>query len=58
MNLILLAHQSFGVVYGDPSTSPLYIFKSTFLESAKDMVRKMLIHDLKKRLTAHEALCE
>ena len=27
-------------------------------ESAKDLVRKMLIRDPKKRLTAHEALCE
>lgn len=30
MNLLLLAYQSFGVVYGDLSTSPLYVFKSTF----------------------------
>ncbi|MCL7028806.1 hypothetical protein MKW94_011627, partial [Papaver nudicaule] len=28
--VILLAYQSFGVVYGDLSTSPLYVFKSTF----------------------------
>jgi calcium-dependent protein kinase len=27
-------------------------------ESAKDLVRKMLNRDPKKRLTAHEALCE
>jgi calcium-dependent protein kinase len=27
-------------------------------ESAKDLVRKMLIRDPKKRLTAHEAQCE
>ena len=27
-------------------------------ESAKDLVRKMLIRDPKNRLTAHEALCE
>ena len=27
-------------------------------ESAKDLVRKMLIRDPKKRLTAHEALCK
>jgi calcium-dependent protein kinase len=27
-------------------------------DSAKDLVRKMLIRDPKKRLTAHEALCE
>ncbi|KAM0841010.1 hypothetical protein ACQ4PT_059296 [Festuca glaucescens] len=29
-NLVLLAYQSFGVVYGDLSTSPLYVYKSTF----------------------------
>lgn len=28
--LLGLAYQSFGVVYGDLSTSPLYVFKSTF----------------------------
>jgi len=27
-------------------------------ESAKDLVRRMLIRDPKKRLTAHEVLCE
>lgn len=27
-------------------------------ESAKDLVRKMLIRDPKKRLTAHQVLCE
>jgi KUP system potassium uptake protein len=30
MNLLLLAYQSFGVVYGDLSTSHLYVYKSTF----------------------------
>ncbi|XP_062230599.1 probable potassium transporter 2 [Phragmites australis] len=30
MNLLLLAYQSFGAVYGDLSTSPLYVYKSTF----------------------------
>ncbi|ERN06335.1 hypothetical protein AMTRI_Chr06g169810 [Amborella trichopoda] len=30
-NVLLLAYQSFGVVYGDLSTSPLYVFKSTFV---------------------------
>lgn len=29
-NLLLLAYQSLGVVYGDLSTSPLYVYKSTF----------------------------
>ncbi|CAD5170196.1 unnamed protein product [Musa acuminata subsp. malaccensis] len=29
-NLLLLAYQSFGVVYGDLSTSPLYVYKSSF----------------------------
>lgn len=28
---LLLAYQSFGVVYGDLSTSPLYVFRSTFV---------------------------
>ncbi|KAI4387668.1 hypothetical protein MLD38_000084 [Melastoma candidum] len=28
---LLLAYQSFGVVYGDLSTSPLYVYKSTFI---------------------------
>ncbi|KAJ0980781.1 hypothetical protein J5N97_009036 [Dioscorea zingiberensis] len=27
---LLLAYQSFGVVYGDLSTSPIYVYKSTF----------------------------
>jgi serine/threonine protein kinase len=27
-------------------------------ESAKDLVRRMLVRDPKKRLTAHEVLCE
>ncbi|KAK9699960.1 hypothetical protein RND81_08G207000 [Saponaria officinalis] len=30
--LMLLAYQSLGVVYGDLSISPLYVFKSTFAE--------------------------
>lgn len=28
--MLLLAYQSFGVVYGDLSTSPLYVYRSTF----------------------------
>ena len=28
---LLLAYQSFGVVYGDLSTSPLYVYKSIFV---------------------------
>ncbi|XP_043723806.1 potassium transporter 4 [Telopea speciosissima] len=28
---LILAYQSFGVVYGDLSTSPLYVYKSTFI---------------------------
>ncbi|XP_043704889.1 potassium transporter 4-like [Telopea speciosissima] len=28
---LILAYQSFGVVYGDLSTSPLYVYKSTFV---------------------------
>ena len=31
--LSLLAFQSFGVVYGDLSTSPLYVFKSALSEN-------------------------
>lgn len=27
-------------------------------ETAKDLIRKLLVRDPKKRLTAHEALCE
>lgn len=27
---LLLAYQSFGVVYGDLCTSPIYVYKSTF----------------------------
>lgn len=30
--LLLLAYQSLGVVYGDLSISPLYVYKSTFAE--------------------------
>lgn len=30
--VLTLAYQSLGVVYGDLSTSPLYVFKSTFAE--------------------------
>lgn len=30
--LLILAYQSFGVVYGDLCTSPLYVFKSTFVK--------------------------
>lgn len=29
---MILAYQSLGVVYGDLSISPLYVFKSTFAE--------------------------
>ncbi|KAF9606936.1 hypothetical protein IFM89_030234 [Coptis chinensis] len=31
-SVLLLAYQSLGVVYGDLSTSPLYVYKSTFAE--------------------------
>jgi KUP system potassium uptake protein len=36
--LLLLAYQSLGVVYGDLSVSPLYVFRSTF-------VRKLHYHE-------------
>lgn len=32
---MLLAYQSLGVVYGDLSISPLYVFKSTFAEDIR-----------------------
>ncbi|KAF9622906.1 hypothetical protein IFM89_035139 [Coptis chinensis] len=32
---LILAYQSFGVVYGDLSTSPLYVFTSTFVGKLK-----------------------
>lgn len=34
-SLLLLAYQSLGVVYGDLSISPLYVYKSTFAEDIK-----------------------
>ncbi|EEF41559.1 Potassium transporter, putative [Ricinus communis] len=33
--LLVLAYQSLGVVYGDLSTSPLYVYKSTFAEDIR-----------------------
>ena len=30
MTVVTLAYQSLGVVYGDLSTSPLYVYKTTF----------------------------
>ncbi|KAI3916960.1 hypothetical protein MKW98_014421 [Papaver atlanticum] len=33
---LLLAYQSFGVVYGDLSTSPLYVYTSTFVGKLQD----------------------
>ncbi|KAG7985568.1 hypothetical protein I3843_03G032600 [Carya illinoinensis] len=33
--VLILAYQSLGVVYGDLSTSPLYVYKSTFAEDIK-----------------------
>ncbi|KAI3459889.1 hypothetical protein Pfo_016552 [Paulownia fortunei] len=33
---LILAYQSFGVVYGDLSTSPLYVYSSTFVEKLQD----------------------
>ncbi|KAK2419716.1 potassium transporter [Trifolium repens] len=34
-HVLVLAYQSLGVVYGDLSTSPLYVYKSTFAEDIK-----------------------
>lgn len=34
-NILLLAYQSLGVVYGDLSISPLYVYKSAFAEDIK-----------------------
>ncbi|XP_042025012.1 potassium transporter 6-like isoform X1 [Salvia splendens] len=33
--ILILAYQSLGVVYGDLSTSPLYVYQSTFAEDIK-----------------------
>lgn len=33
---LLLAYQSFGVVYGDLGTSPLYVYRSVFVGNLKD----------------------
>uniref|UniRef100_A0A0D6QYA2 Potassium transporter n=1 Tax=Araucaria cunninghamii TaxID=56994 RepID=A0A0D6QYA2_ARACU len=33
--VLILAYQSLGVVYGDLSTSPLYVYKTTFSEKSK-----------------------
>ncbi|KAJ6853758.1 potassium transporter 7 [Iris pallida] len=35
-HILLLAYQSFGVVYGDISTSPLYVYKNTFSGRLRD----------------------
>ncbi|KAK8960720.1 putative potassium transporter 2 [Platanthera guangdongensis] len=35
-NLLLLAYQSLGVVYGDLATSPLYVYNSTFYGRLRD----------------------
>ncbi|XP_074585491.1 potassium transporter 8-like [Curcuma longa] len=34
-SVLMLAYQSLGVVYGDLSTSPLYVYKSTFADDIK-----------------------
>ncbi|RYR09853.1 hypothetical protein Ahy_B05g078281 isoform B [Arachis hypogaea] len=36
--VLTLAYQSLGVVYGDLSTSPLYVFRSTFSDEVGDAV--------------------
>ena len=36
--LLMLAYQSFGVVYGDLSISPLYVFRNTFSGDLKNHV--------------------
>lgn len=33
---LVLAYQSFGVVYGDLSTSPLYVYRSIFVGKLQD----------------------
>lgn len=33
--MLTLAYQSLGVVYGDLSTSPLYVYKTTFSEKLR-----------------------
>jgi len=37
-DVLILAYQSLGVVYGDLSTSPLYVYKTTF--SGKSSIHK------------------
>ncbi|XP_039060693.1 potassium transporter 2-like [Hibiscus syriacus] len=41
---LLLAYQSLGVVYGDLSTSPLYVYKSTFAEDIQHSKTKEEIY--------------
>jgi K+ transporter len=38
--LLTLAYQSFGVVYGDLSVSPLYVFRATFGGALRDSVEE------------------
>ncbi|KAF9613331.1 hypothetical protein IFM89_006841 [Coptis chinensis] len=40
---LLIAYQSLGVVYGDLSISPLYVFKSTLAEKHKSLQTALLI---------------
>jgi len=39
----MLAYQSFGVVYGDLSVSPLYIFRNTFSGELHENMREVEI---------------
>lgn len=38
LGALALAYQSFGVVYGDLSVSPLYVFRSTFAGNLRSHV--------------------
>lgn len=38
--LLTLAYQSFGVVYGDLSVSPLYVFRATFGDTLRNDVEE------------------
>ncbi|KAL3624219.1 Potassium transporter 8 [Castilleja foliolosa] len=49
--VLTLAYQSLGVVYGDLSTSPLYVYKSTFAEDIQHSETNEEIFVLEKGIT-------
>lgn len=40
MATLMLAYQSFGIVYGDLSVSPLYVFRNTFSRELRGHIRE------------------